>query len=136
MSSENVERARRGYEAMKRGDLTEVRGLLDAHVKWHAGDPIAQGACRSREQALAFMRRPERGDPGELIDVLDAGDRIVAILQPPPLGGAPAPMRAQITTFRDGKVIEMVGYRTVEAALAEAGVRWRHASSEAHNSTA
>jgi hypothetical protein len=74
--------------------------LLDEHVKWHAGDPMAEGACRNRKQALAFMRRLERRDSGELIDIIDAGDRIVVILQPPPIDGEPAPMRAQLTTFR------------------------------------
>jgi hypothetical protein len=44
------------------------------------------------------------------------------ILQPPPVDGEPQPLRAQITTFRDGKVVEMVGYPTVEAALTAAGV--------------
>jgi hypothetical protein len=33
MSSERVELARRGYEAIKRGDLTEVVELLDEHLK-------------------------------------------------------------------------------------------------------
>jgi ketosteroid isomerase-like protein len=135
MSSEKVELARRGYEAIKRGDLTDVVDLLDEHVKWHAGDPMAEGACRNRKQALAFMRRPERRDPGELIDIIDAGDRIVVILQPPPIDGEPAPMRAQLTTFRDGKVIEMAGYPTVEAAFAEAGVEWRRSSADAQDST-
>jgi len=73
------------------------------------------------------MRRPKRSDPGELIDVIDAGVRIVVILQPPPVDGERAPMRAQITMFRDGKVIEMAGCPTVETALAEAGVEWRPA---------
>ena len=134
MSSENVERARRGYAALRRGDLTEIGGLLDEHVKWHAGDPTAEYACRNRTQALAFMRRPQRADPGELIDVIDAGDRVVVILQPLPIDGAPAPMRAQITTFRDGKVIEMAGYPSVEAALTEAGVEWRRSSADARDS--
>ncbi len=125
MSSENVELARRGYGSFKRGDLTEIAGLLAEDVKWHFGDPTAEGACRSRTEALAFVRRPERRDPGKLIDVIDAGDRVVLILQPPPVGAAPAPMRAQITTFRSGKVVEMCGYETVEAALVEAGVEWR-----------
>jgi hypothetical protein len=124
-----------GAATRRLADLTEVGGLLDEHVKWHAGDPMAEGACRNRWQALAFMRRPERGDPGELIDVIDAGDRIVVILQPPPIDGVPPPMRAQNTTFRDGKVIEMAGYPTVETALTESGVKWRRPSSDAHNST-
>ncbi len=109
--------------------------MLDEDVKWHAGDPMAEGACRNRKQALAFMRRPERRGPGELIDVIDAGDRIVVILQPAPIDGEPVPMRAQITTFRDGRVIEMAAYPTIEAALAEAGVEWRNPSTDARDST-
>jgi hypothetical protein len=96
---------------------------------------MAEGACRNRKQALAFMGHPERRDPGELIDIIDAGDRIVVILQPPPADGEPASMRAQLTTFRDGKVIEMAGYPIVEAALAEAGVEWRRSSADAQDST-
>lgn len=125
MSATNIELARRGYEAIKRGDLVEVGELLAEDVKWHWGDPMAEGACRNREQALAFMRRPERRGPGELIDMIEAGDRVVVILQPPPVDGEPSPVRAQVTTFRNGKVIEMAGYPTVEAALAAAGVE-RH----------
>ncbi len=119
-----MELARRGYEAIKRSDLAAIGELLDENVKWHWGDPTAEGACLNRQQALAFMRRPERRGPGKLVEMIDAGDRVVVILQPPPTDGEPAPLRAQITTFRDGKVIEMVGYPTVDAALAKAGVQW------------
>jgi ketosteroid isomerase-like protein len=125
MPSSNVELARLGFEALSAGDLTAIAELLDEDVKWHWGDPTAVGACRNREQAMAFIRRPERRGPGELIDLIDAGDRVVVILRPPPADGEPSPLRAQITTFRDGKVVEMVGYPTVEAALAAAGVEWR-----------
>jgi ketosteroid isomerase-like protein len=124
VSTANVEQARRGYEALKRGDLSEIGELLADDVKWHWGDPMAQGACRNRAQALNFMRRPERRGPGELIDVIDAGDRVVVITQPPPIDDEPVPLRAQITTFRDGKVVEMHGYPTVETALMAAGVEW------------
>ncbi len=124
MPGKNVALARRGYEAFRRGDLTELGELLDENVKWHAGDPRAEDACHNRAQALTYMRRGERRGPGELIDVIDAGDRVVVILQPPPIDGEPAPLRAQITTFRDGKAIEMAGYPTVDAALDAAGVEW------------
>jgi ketosteroid isomerase-like protein len=125
MTSDNVQLARQGFEALKRGDLSQAEALLDEHVKWHVGDPNAVGACRSRSEALAYMRRPERRGPGELVDVIDAGDRVIVITQPPPSGPQPEPLHAQITTFRDGKVIEMVGYPTVEDALAAAGVDWQ-----------
>lgn len=125
MSGTNVELARRGYEAFRRGDLSVADELLDENVKWHFGDPTAQGACVNRKQALNFMRRAERGDPGELVDVIDAGDSVVVIMRPASEDGEPSELRAQITTFRDGKVIEMVGYPTVAAALRAAGVEWR-----------
>ncbi len=102
MSTTNVELARRGFEAFRRGDLAQIRELLDEDVQWHAGDPTAEGACRNRRQALAFMSRPQRPDPGDLIDLIDAGDRVVVIMQPPSLDGTLAAVRAQITTFRDG----------------------------------
>jgi ketosteroid isomerase-like protein len=125
MSASNIELARRGYGAIKQGDLVEAGELLAEDVKWHWGDPTAEGACRSRDQALAFIRRPQRRGPGELIDMIEAGDRVVVILQPPPIDGEPSPVRAQITTFRTGKVIEMASYPTVEAALAAAGLERR-----------
>jgi ketosteroid isomerase-like protein len=124
VSTTNIDLARRGLEALRRGDLTAAGALLDENVKWHMGDPTAEGACRNRQEALAFLRRPGRTGPGELVEMIDAGDQVVVILQPPPVDGEPQPLRAQITTFRDGKVVEMVGYPSVEAALTAAGVEW------------
>ena len=57
MAESNVERVRRGYEAALRGDLDVIADMLDPAVRWHGGDPNAQGACRNKEQALQFMRQ-------------------------------------------------------------------------------
>jgi ketosteroid isomerase-like protein len=52
-----------------------------------------------------------RGDRlGELVDVLDAGDQVVVIMRPRREGDEPAILVANLTTFRDGKIIEMVHY--------------------------
>jgi ketosteroid isomerase-like protein len=100
MRETNLERVRRGYEAALRGDLDVIRELLDPDVKWHGGDPFAPGVCRNRDQALAFMREARGGGRiGELVDV-----------------------RANLTTFRNGKVVEMVHYPDPQDALAAAGL--------------
>jgi hypothetical protein len=59
---------------------------------------------------------------GELIDVIDAGDKVVVIMRPPSGEGEPAALSANLTTFNGGKVIEMVHYANPEDALAAAGV--------------
>jgi ketosteroid isomerase-like protein len=120
MSAENVELARRGYEAVTRGDFELIGEMLADDVKWHGGDEFAEGACRNRAQALRFMQAGiEQGRLGELVDVIDAcGDRVVVVIRPP---GEDSP-RANVTTFRDGKVVEMVAYESPEEALAAVGV--------------
>ena len=124
MTESNVELARRGFAAVVRGDFATIGELLDPEVKWHGGDPTAIGSCRNRDQALSFMRRAEsmRGGGFELVDVVDAGDKVVVILRPPPEGAEPAAPVANLTTFRNGKVVEMVHYPSPQAALAAAGV--------------
>ena len=118
MPESNAQLARRGFEAVLRGDLEVISGMLDPEVKWHAGDPTAEGACRNREQALAFIRRGQalRGRL-ELVDVVDAGDKVVVILR---RGSAEEDLVANLTTFRGGKVVEMVHYPDPDDALAAA----------------
>jgi ketosteroid isomerase-like protein len=118
VASSNVELARRGYEAVVAGDVETLREFFDTDVKWHGGDPSAFGACTNREQALEFIVQARaNGRVGELVDVIGVGDQVVAVMRPP---GADA-LRANLTTFRDGKVVEMVAFESPEAALAAAG---------------
>jgi len=45
------------------------------------GRPDGEGACRSREDAAAFIRRAlADGMTAELLDVRDAGHRLVAVI--------------------------------------------------------
>jgi ketosteroid isomerase-like protein len=115
MSAANVEAARRGFESAMRGDLTVIEDLLDPDVKWHGGDPSS--GCQNKDEALNFIRQAlDNGVEAELVDVIDAGDQVVVVLQP---AGADQP-RANLTTFSDGKVVEMVAYESPEDAKAAA----------------
>jgi ketosteroid isomerase-like protein len=119
MSQRNVELARRGFEAIMRGEFESVSELLAPDVKWHGGDP-ADG-CQNRAQALAWMQRPERR-VGELVEIVDAGERVVVVIRPCGPDGGPEQAVANLTTFRDGKVVEMVHYEDPAQALAADGV--------------
>ena len=119
MSDSNVELARRGYTAALNGDLDTLAGLLDPEVKWHGGDPAAEGACQNRQQALRFMAHAaETGRIGELIEVSEAGDKVLVIMRPRTEAGTPPRLTANITTFRDGRVVEMVHYADPDDARA------------------
>ncbi len=119
MSTGNEDIARRGYEAALRRDLDAVREFLDPEVTWHGGDPNAPGSCRNRDEALRFMARAvDSRNIAELVDVRGAGDKVVVILRLRTPPGKEPRLTANITTFRDGRAIEMVHYPDVKNALA------------------
>ena len=119
VADSHVELARRGFAAALRGDLAAIGELLDRDVKWDGGEPNAPGACH--DEALRFLRGSEviRGGRFELVDVVGDGDKVVVIMRPPSDGAEPAAPVANLATFRDGRVIEIVRYHD---SLAAAGV--------------
>ena len=121
MSPSNEEIARQGYEAVVRGDLDAVREFLDPEVSWHGGDPNAPGACRNRDEALAFMRRAARKRRiGEIVSITSVGDKVVIVMRPSAPPGQKPRLTASLTTFRDGRAIEIVHYPDPRDALAAA----------------
>jgi ketosteroid isomerase-like protein len=118
VSEANVVIARNAYEAIARGDGHPTWDMLDAAVTSRSADALAGGARHGRRDVLKFMRRAvDDGSAGELVDVIDAGSQVIVVLRPPLLGGVQPAMRANLATFRDGRVIEMVAYRSLGAAL-------------------
>jgi ketosteroid isomerase-like protein len=120
VSEANVQLARRGFEAVARGDFDALRDLLDPDVKWHGSEGPGERSCHNRDEALHFMRQAvARGALGQLVDVIDAGDQVIVVMRPgKPVEPGESPLRANLTTFRHGKVVHMVAYETPEAALA------------------
>ena len=114
MNETNADLVRRGFDAVLRGDVDAIADLLDPDVKWHGGDPTAPGSCQNREQALRFMRAART--TGKLADVVEVGDKVVVIID-----RADGERVANVTTFRDGRVVEMVHYERAGDALAAVG---------------
>ena len=50
--------------------------------------------------------------------MIDVGEQVVVVLRQQPEGGGEPELRANLTTFRDGKVTEMVAFDSPAAALA------------------
>jgi hypothetical protein len=73
-----------------------------------------------RNKALHFIRQARMCvAAGRLVDVIDAGDRVVVVMRPSrKLEPGESELRANPTTFRDGKVVNMITHETPEAALA------------------
>lgn len=123
MDESKTELARRGWEAASRGDFDLLASILDADVKWHGGDPTAEGTCQNRSQALHWMERARSARPmPELIDAREAGDKVVLVLRPRVAEGEEAQLTANVSTFRDGKVVEMVHFERAEDALHAVGL--------------
>jgi ketosteroid isomerase-like protein len=130
MTHGDVELLRRAWDAFARGDVEAVAQALDPQVRWYAtGDPAGEGSCQDRDQAVAFIRRAlAEGLTAELLDVRDAGDRLVAVMHthaPAAWGRGPDP-HGELVTVRDARIVEMVIYPTVEAALTAAGLAADH----------
>lgn len=123
MQESNAEIARQGFAAIARGDVDAIADFLAPDVRWHGGNP--EDGCQNRRQALARMRRAagrQAGPLPELVDVIENGDRVVVVMQAPARPDQPSPQRtANLTTFRDGKVVEMVHYADADEALAALG---------------
>lgn len=127
-----TERVREVHAAIAHGDYGAVAAALDPAVRWHAGNP--QEGCAGREQALVWIRRA--GDSGrplpEIVRVVEAGEHVVVVLQRRPSAAEPDPPRtANLTTLRDGLVVEMVHYDDAESALDELSRRASSASASA-----
>ena len=108
---------------LRAGDVDAAAEALDPKVRWYAAP--GEGGCHSREQAQAFLRRAiADGLTAELLEVREAGDRLVAIIHthaPPEWERSPDP-HGEVVTVRDGKVVEMVIYATVADGLTAAGI--------------
>lgn len=108
-----------------RGDVEAATAVLDPACAGTAPATTSTTTAAAIETTLAFIRRAlAAGVTAEAFDFRDAGDRVVVLLQthqPHEWGQQPHP-HGEVVTVRDGKVVEMVVYPTVDEALAAAAL--------------
>ena len=124
MTVTDVALVRRAWDAFARGDVDAAAEAFDPQVRWHgAGEADSEGACRNRQDAEAFMRGLlADGVTAELLDIREAGDRLVALVQMRHAAGEDdqPPPHGELITVRNGKVTEMLSYPTLQEAQAAA----------------
>jgi uncharacterized protein len=131
MSQENVEILRRGYEAFSRGDFDAIVNLTaeDFELDMSRWGPVTY-TYRGPEGLREFLAALERLwdyfkiEPEEFVD---AGDRVVVIIDVEARGGASGiKVRARYAnayTFRGGKVIRAEWFDEPAEALEVAGLQ-------------
>ena len=130
MSQENVEAARRLYNARNRGDVEAVVTECHPQVEWHPhlsslGGQQVRGHAGVR-QYLRSLAEEWATFRHELDEFFDAGDSVVAFLHTRAVGrtsGVEVDMPvAHLLTFESGRCIKSVSYIDRSQALEAAGL--------------
>ena len=131
IGSDNIEILRQGYEAVNRGDLGAVLGIVDREVEIRdrpeAPDPAVY---RGHEGALAAF--DVSADTFEELRFLPeefvaGGDHVVVVIRLLGRGrGSGVPVEDRVVhlwTMRDGKAVALQVYSDVDDALEAAGLQ-------------
>ena len=114
-----LELARAGLDAWKRGDFEALEELLAPDATWRAVEP-GEWDCERRDDILRTLReRYEEGFTLGPIELVEAGRRtVVLVSHPAEVGGEEWPEETAIAIrFREGKVVTMQDYPTLADAL-------------------
>ena len=137
MSDENMELARRSFEAFNRGgvDAVIVEGLWSPEIVWDvtaAGIP-GLGIYRGEEEVKSFFEDdwfkvfPFSEWEAQVDEVIDLGDRVISICRQRGHGVASGVETdrtfVQVATIRDGQFVRIDNYLSREEALAAAGIQ-------------
>jgi uncharacterized protein len=130
MSEENVELAKRGYDAFNRGDIDGVLELCADDVEWNDVDLLDTPAVRGREAVRAYFRtvmepwEEIRRDPEEIIDLGD--DRVLALIRLSGRGRGSGIeveiLGGDLATWREGRIVRWMAYQDRARALEAAGM--------------
>jgi ketosteroid isomerase-like protein len=128
MSEQNVELIRAGFEAHNRGDMDALTQLYDDDVVF---ETLLLGTHHGNEAIRLIYEENRKTLAGYTVDpveLIDAGDKVVAVAQVN--GTGPASQIAMedrdrfafLFTIRDGRVIREQAFRNREEAIEAAGL--------------
>lgn len=127
MTEANVATLRRGYDALNRGDVSEVMALIDDEITWDPGEltPDSASATGGRAGFESLIRswieafEDFRIEP---VDVLEHPPFLVAVVRQSGRGRASgldiAIEIAHVWTVDDGRAVRFESYRSADAARA------------------
>ena len=131
MSRENVEIVLRAYEALNDRAFSRISEFLDPEVEidvsrnvlnpgMHHGHSDFEGMVRATDEVWEDFRN-------EILETIDAGDRVVVAVRNTATGGASGVMTQMelfhVLTLREGKIVRIVGgLRSRAEALELAGL--------------
>ena len=133
MSQENVELARRAYDAYRGGDLAEALRNLDPNVEWYTPpgereldlDPVYRGPDGVATGIKAWADSWENYEANP-VEFIDAGDQVVVVLHQRGRGkGSGAVVERthfHVITVRGGKGVRIREFRQRTDALEAAGL--------------
>ncbi|MCA1843398.1 MAG: nuclear transport factor 2 family protein [Actinobacteria bacterium] len=130
MSRENVEVVRRAYEAFVRGDQAGLLAAWDPQIEWQTREDLPDTATHSgHDEVLRWIARwLESWEDFKLEteDFIDAGEYVVVSTRQSGTGsesGAYAEFQeTHVCKLRNGRVIQVVEYRTKTEALEAVGL--------------
>jgi ketosteroid isomerase-like protein len=114
----DLELARAGLAAWKRGDFEALEELLAPEASWRTVEP-GEWDCESRDDILRTLReRYEEGFTKGSIELIEGGPGTIILLsRPAEVGGHDWPeVTAIAITFRAGKVVAMQDHPTLADA--------------------
>jgi ketosteroid isomerase-like protein len=134
MSAESVEMVKEGFVAHNRGDLDALVEFYDPDVVF---ETLLLGTHHGNQSIRLLYEENQKTMAGydvEPVELIDAGDKVVAVVR---MVGAGSASRisldegfAFVFTIRDGRCVREQAFRNREEALAAAGLP-RHPTREA-----
>jgi len=127
MSQENVEIVRTAIEAWGADDMDSFCALLDPDMIWNPMEAVASQGHEGLRATLALWRDGWDEYEQTAEEFVDVGDRVVATMHFQGRGRGSGIEIDQhfyeVYTVRDGKVVRMDEYATLDEALEAAGLR-------------